>query len=209
MAADRLPLILERQASGPFLVGGKCNGAMVAFETARPLMAAGHKVDRVVMVDPPTVSARPAPRAILGLMQSIASPYRLRWTYELMTRLERYFEGSRSQRIAKLYDALSNPDRASDPSHGVRPALWAAYSIAMAQYLPAPLEVPVSFYAADHDGRAWRRLTSQLEVIQVPGGHRDCLTTGAELLVDHLRLTIDVLNEAAPPISLTTGLIGM
>src|SRR5262249_61905715 len=36
MAADRLPLILERQASGPFLLGGKCNGAMAAFEAARP-----------------------------------------------------------------------------------------------------------------------------------------------------------------------------
>ncbi|WP_246690613.1 thioesterase domain-containing protein, partial [Microvirga aerophila] len=45
MAADRLPLILQRQTSGPFLLGGKCNGAMVAFETARQLIAAGHKVD--------------------------------------------------------------------------------------------------------------------------------------------------------------------
>jgi hypothetical protein len=30
IAADGLPLILERQASGPFLLGGKCNGAMHA-----------------------------------------------------------------------------------------------------------------------------------------------------------------------------------
>jgi len=38
MAADRLPLILKTQASGPFLLGGFCNGAMVAFEAARALM---------------------------------------------------------------------------------------------------------------------------------------------------------------------------
>src|SRR5438128_6619559 len=87
MAADRLPPILERQASGPFFLGGKCNGAMVAFEAARLLMAAGHKVDMVAMVDPPTISARPAPRAILGPMKPIVSPDRLRWTYELMVRL--------------------------------------------------------------------------------------------------------------------------
>jgi hypothetical protein len=30
-------------------------------------------------------------------------------------------------------------------------------------------------------------------VIQVPGRHRDCLTIGAELLVDHLRQRIDIL----------------
>ena len=75
------------------------------------------------------------------------------------------------------------------------PTLWDAYSIAMAQYLPAPLEVPVTYYAAKHEGRAWR-LSSQLEVIQVPGGHDGCLTIGAELLVDHLRQKIDWLDSA-------------
>jgi thioesterase domain-containing protein len=171
---------------------------MVAFEAARLLMAAGHKVDMVAMVDPPTVSARPAPRAILGLMKPIVSPYCLRWTYELMVRLEAFFKVSTSEQVArrlkqfpKLYDSLSNPE------NEVPPALWDAYSIAMAQYLPAPLEVPVTFYAADYDGRAWR-LSSQLEVIQVPGGHRDCLI-GAELLVDHLRKRIDALADGAPP----------
>ena len=185
MAADRLPLILERQTSRPFLLGGKCNGAMVAFEAARLLMAAGHKVDMVAMVDPPTVSARPAPRAIIGLMKPLVSPFHLRDIYQYMARLERAFKASTSApiTISKLKIPL---------------ALWDAYSIAMAQYLPAPLEVPVAFYAAEHDGRAWRHLSSQLEVIQVPWGHDGCLTIGAEPLVDHLRQRIDVLADGAP-----------
>src|SRR5205823_1285692 len=101
--------------------------------------------------------------------------------------LERFFKASASKQtaVAKLYNALSNPNSE------IPPALWDAYSIAMAQYLPAPLDVPVAFYAADHDGRAWRRLSSQLEVIQVPGGHRDCLAIGAKLLIEHLRQRID------------------
>ena len=84
---------------------------MVAFEAARLLMAAGHKVDMVAMVDPPTVNARPVPRAIIGLMKPIVSPYLLRWTYEQMVRLERFFKASTSEQItiAKLYDALANP----------------------------------------------------------------------------------------------------
>ena len=107
MAADRLPLILERQSSGPFLLGGKCNGAMVAFETARLLMAAGHKVDMVAMVDPPTVSARPVPRAIIGLMKPLVSPYLLRWAFEKMAELERYSKASTSAPIttAELGDS--------------------------------------------------------------------------------------------------------
>jgi acyl-coenzyme A synthetase/AMP-(fatty) acid ligase/thioesterase domain-containing protein len=213
MAADRLPLILERQASGPLLLGGKCNGAMVAFEAARLLMAAGHKVDMVAMVDPPTLSARPVPRAILGLMKPIVSPYCLRWTFEVMARLERFlarlerfFNASASEKIAKLLkrlgiaklrDGSSNTNNEIPPA--CSPALWDAYSIAMAQYLPAPLDVPVTFYAADYGGRAWRHLCSQLEVIQVPGGHSDCLTIGAEPLVNHLRQRIDALAGRAPP----------
>ncbi|GLR83686.1 hypothetical protein GCM10007857_03960 [Bradyrhizobium iriomotense] len=203
MAADRLPLILERQASGPFLLGGKCNGAMVAFEAARLLMAAGHKVDMVAMVDPPTVSARPASRAILRQMKPIVSPYLLRWTHELMAQLERFFNASTSEQVAKLYDVLSNPKKLNDaffnPNHEIPPALWETYSLAMAQYFPAPLEVPVTFYAADHDGRAWRRLSPQLEVIKVPGGHGDCLTMGADLLVDHLRQRVDTLADRTTP----------
>jgi thioesterase domain-containing protein len=203
MAADRLPLILERQASGPFLLGGKCNGAMVAFEAARQLMAAGHKVHMVAMVDPPTVNARPVMRAIIR-MKPVVSPYRLGRTYQLLTDLEVFLKASTSEkftmllkrlRIAKLHDGLSNPNIE------VPPALWNAYSSAMAQYVPAPLEVPVIFYAADHEGRAWRRLSSQLEVIQVPGGHRDCLTLGAELLVDHMQKRINVLADGASPTS--------
>jgi thioesterase domain-containing protein len=190
MAADRLPHILERQTSGPFLLGGKCNGAMVAFEAARLLMAAGHEVDLVAMVDPPTVVARPAPRAIIGLMKPIVSPYLLRWTFERMAQLER---------VSKRYSKTSTSEQITIAESGIPRPLWDAYSIAMARYLPAPLEVPVAFYAAEHDGRGWRHLSSQLEVIQVPWGHHGCLTTGAERLVDHLRQRIDVLTDGAPP----------
>lgn len=203
MAADRLPLILERQASGPFLLGGRCNGAMVAFEAARLLRAAGHRVDMVVMVDPPTVVARAAVQAILRSMKRLASPYSLRWTYQLMVRLDHFFNASTSKRVGQLYNALSNPKKLHDavlnPYDTIPPGLWEAYSLAMAQYLPAPLDVPVTFYAADHDGRAWRTLSSQLEVIQVLGGHGECLTIGAERLVAHLRQRMDAVAEGVPP----------
>ncbi|MEY9138552.1 acyl-CoA synthetase (AMP-forming)/AMP-acid ligase II/thioesterase domain-containing protein/acyl carrier protein [Bradyrhizobium diazoefficiens] len=199
MAADRLPLILERQASGPFLLGGFCNGAMVAFEAARLLMAAGHRVDMVIMVDPPTVGARAAAQAILRPMKRLISPYGLRWTYQLMVRLEQFFNASTSKRVGQLYKRLSNPKKLHDailnPYDTIPPGLWEPYSLAMAQYLPAPLEVPVTFYAADHDGRAWRALSSQVEVIQVPGGHGECLTIGAERLVAHLRQRMDAVAD--------------
>jgi len=201
MAADRLPLILERQASGPFLLGGKCNGAVVAFEAARQLMAAGHKVDLVAMVDPPTINARPLARRIIGLMKPLVSPYRLSWTYQLLVQLEVFLKAPTSRKITKLLKRLriGKPhDGLSNPIADIPPELWDVYSLAMAQYLPAPLEAPVSFYAAGSNGRAWR-LSSQLEVVELHGEHRDTLASGADLLVDHLRQRIDLLTDSASP----------
>jgi thioesterase domain-containing protein len=169
---------------------------MVAFEAARQLMAAGHKVDMVAMVDPPTVNARPVTRAIIRLMKPVVSPYRLGRTYQLLADLEVFFKASTSEKITRLLKRLRIEklrDGLSNPNIEVPPALWNAYLSVMAQYLPAPLEVPVSFYAADSDGRAWR-LSSQLEVIEMPGRHSDTLTSSADLLVDHLRHGIDLLT---------------
>jgi hypothetical protein len=93
---------------------------------------------------------------------------------------------SAGELLAKTHDVLArSEDRLP---HSPRRT---AFTIAMARYLPAPLEVPVVFYSASHDGRAWRRLSHDLEVIEVPGGHDYCLTMGAEQLVAHLRQRID------------------
>lgn len=78
-------------------------------------------------------------------MKPLVPAYLLSWTFERMAQLERDAKASTSAPVTT--DELEIP-----------PALWRAYSAAMAQYLSAPLEVPVTFYAAEHDGRAWRHL---------------------------------------------------
>ncbi len=52
MAAQRLQQILDFQPRGPFCLGGHCVGGMVALETARLLVASGHDVHVVAMIDP-------------------------------------------------------------------------------------------------------------------------------------------------------------
>jgi acyl-CoA synthetase (AMP-forming)/AMP-acid ligase II/thioesterase domain-containing protein len=187
MAADRLPLILERHAGGPFLLGGYCNGALVAFETARLLVADGHSVEMVAMIDPPTVSARPTMRTLLRLLKLIVSPHSLGEAYDQMGRLERILRMSPRELLAKIHKQHHADKRL------LRQLRWHPYTIAMAQYLPAPFDVPVIFFSAGHDGRAWRRLSSQLEVVEMPVGHDYCLSTGAGVLVQHLRQRIDVV----------------
>lgn len=131
-------------------------------------------------------------RAILRLAQHRLSPQRLARIYDQLGRLERVLKMSPGEFLAKAHDVAVNADDRLLPS-----ARREAFTVAMARYLPAPLDVPVVFYSASHDGRAWRRLSDDLEVIEVPGGHDYCLTTGAELLAQHLRNRIDASSEVS------------
>ena len=71
MAADRLPLVQEAQPQGPYRLAGHCNGALLAFETARLLVADGHSVEWVAMIDPPGITARRSIQILLSIMNYI------------------------------------------------------------------------------------------------------------------------------------------
>jgi amino acid adenylation domain-containing protein len=52
MAADRLQSIRSVQPHGPYLLGGYCNGALIAYEAARLLRAQGEEVSTTMMLYP-------------------------------------------------------------------------------------------------------------------------------------------------------------
>lgn len=51
MAKDRLKQIREIQPRGPYILGGYCNGALIAFHAARLLREAGEQVSTVLMLN--------------------------------------------------------------------------------------------------------------------------------------------------------------
>jgi len=53
MAAAHIQSLRTVQPEGPYLLGGFCNGAIVAYEMARQLHAEGQGVDLLVLMDPP------------------------------------------------------------------------------------------------------------------------------------------------------------
>jgi thioesterase domain-containing protein len=54
MAADHLATVRALQPQGPYLLGGHCNGGLIAFEMARRLLAAGERVDLLALLDAAT-----------------------------------------------------------------------------------------------------------------------------------------------------------
>jgi thioesterase domain-containing protein len=218
MAAERMALVLSVCPTGPFRLGGYCNGAIVAYETARLLVRAGHEVERVVMVEPPSLSIRPAYRAIHAAVA---------W-------LSRLMGGDAAGRVGRIMRVVGRVNRASTTTRGqawdlvrtrllrrARPAqatlteterkglaLYNAYARILPGYLPPRTDFPVTVLSSGkdaagracglYDGPSWRRLCANFAFVPLAGTHLSCLmeTTG-----EVVRLVRDALDGATPPVA--------
>ena len=50
MAARHIKMLREFQPEGPYLLGGHCNGGLIAFEMARQLADRGERVDLLALI---------------------------------------------------------------------------------------------------------------------------------------------------------------
>jgi oxalate---CoA ligase len=199
MAADRLRLILNAQPEGPYRLGGKCLGGIVAFEVARMLIAAGKEVEMVVMLDPPTINARRSVQLLFSTM-SRARPVigpgverAMAWTWFRCVQLQRFWNYPLTRRKAAIQRRLAAMkakvrnlaggdqvqaaqavvDWAGIPIFGIslKDARTSRYAAAMSTYLPKRLSVRVIYVKVDFDIGKWRRLSPDLEVVKSPGTH--------------------------------------
>ena len=248
MAADRLPVILQAQPRGPYVLGGHCNGALVAFETARLLLNAGHRVDLVVMIDPVVVSVRRSARLLLLALDLIkrttgGAPDMRRHSLEFAwvelaeidktTRLwkkswtERWDAIRRGLRLApsaglrlwnkswpERWDAIgrrlgmprsagfketaslaTGPAKPSVVDISADPELIEAYNRAMSVYYPSRLAVPILYIAVSYSGGGWRRISPEIELIDVPGYHLSILRGDSVVaIMGRVRARLDALD---------------
>ncbi len=210
MARERLPLILQRQPSGPYRIGGYCNGALVAFEAARLLIEAGHSVEIVALIDPPTANVRPWSRAILRTLDRVLPDARLAQAYEALSRFGETSKWPYPKRLANLAGKLGRkaahglqqrlagkrPEPPSERDQLVR-ARFLRYSLVMARYLPQRIAAPVVYFSADYTSRAWRNMGTQFESYDVEGGHHRCVKDYTASIATPLRALLEQSSGAA------------
>ncbi len=162
MAQDRLPEILDYRPQGPYRLGGHCAGAMVALETARLLVSMGHEVEFVVLIDP--------------IWTAAGEPYPV-------------LEGATIGGNVMLL-----PDADSESAEPVKYSLTEGpvetdqrYAEAHSKYRPLPVSLPVILFAAAYDGRPWRQISDDFELVEHVGDHYDWITSRAPEFVAHLR----------------------
>jgi thioesterase domain-containing protein len=219
MAFDRFPLIVNAQPEGPYRLCGYCASGLVAFEVARMLTAAGKEVEMVAMIDPPTVNARRSVQLIFSAMnraRPVAGPVverTMQWTFWIFTLFNKFWNLPATRRRAfleenarRLFANDGNEVRAapviagqpvangsSQPSGGISQDRQrnSKYARVVRNFLPKPLAVRVVYLSVEYSLGAWRRISSDVEVIKLPGTHGEI---DLAALAGHLRSCLQARN---------------
>jgi acyl-CoA synthetase (AMP-forming)/AMP-acid ligase II/thioesterase domain-containing protein len=185
MARIYLPHILAAQPTGPFRVGGICNGGLLAWEIASQLQGIGREVEAVVLINTTSLNARPILRAIASLLGFIA------------------VIGPKTIREKLKVDGMRAVWRGHVSTGLLRNLRWGRwhlslgpYSRAMANYIPPKLRTTRLFCVICEQNRTKRRFSSEPWTNLVPevrcdyvaGTHLSCMTK-------HFAEVAGLLNE--------------
>jgi amino acid adenylation domain-containing protein len=214
MAADRLRILLDIQPAGPYVLGGYCNGGLVAFEMARQLWEKGIKVDLLFIIDASAVNARH--RWVWNSIAFLASGLRLDHDAftDRVSRVRRMMndwqeisrEGKRAQahflidKLKKILERLFRPaencSRVDAPIFRSqdRYERYLTYQRIIRGYIPGFYSERVVLLhtdsiqsrVPDDPTLGWRHVTKNLEVRPIPGDHQTCLTKHVKTLAESL-----------------------
>jgi phthiocerol/phenolphthiocerol synthesis type-I polyketide synthase D len=190
LAAPIAAAVRERQPNGPYFLGGWCLAGVLAYEVARQLEHAGETVELVALLDSPNPAVRQA---------WFAAAPRLRWL-QLMAIKTRFhisemlrrnpatlpgYLAARLRGIVEQRETYRLLRRSLNTDSGIDVPLDfdLAFLDLAYTYVPGPIQARVAQFRPARrargawltDGLGWESLGIDLEVIRVPGEHREML----------------------------------
>lgn len=211
VAARYVSLIQTIDPEGPYLLGGYCNGGVIAYEMARQLIAQGSQVDLLFLIDAELVPARLRLArmciSVLGRWSRVGAAKQLQaftWLRLVYIRakdaIRTCFQRVRHRIVHNQPGAnVLNHDASTerDTDDDARAALDAARlrTLAMhewmiAGYTPRPSRAPLTLLWSSGEGAAptslWRNVAHVVETHHIPGDHATCLSEHLDVLNAHL-----------------------
>ena len=202
IAAAHVKVMRAIQPEGPYLLGGWCNGGLVAYEMARQLRTEGHAIDLLVLMDPTPllypINYRLYRVAIdlLGKLLRVSRVKQQDW-YLCLRYVLRYLH----------YKLL----RREDPEHltfrDLRQNYPRLYDWIASGYRPLTLyDGKVTFFWTQESYetqailKGWRKIEAngEIEIHVVPGDHLTIKTDYLPVLADHLDSCIRKAQGSAP-----------
>jgi thioesterase domain-containing protein len=190
---------------GPVILGGYCNGGLVAWETARLLTARGRPVERVILIaaDADTRLAalrRPLTRLarLVGVRPSAAAIQfgRLRYFASRLRALRgRQRAALAAHSLSRLAAQAARRVRPATTPSSPRPPAFERYFDIVRSYVPGrwPGHVVALWPAAEEPTRpgdptlGWGSLAARADVFVLPGDHDEIVTRHIEQVAERLR----------------------
>lgn len=207
IAAAHIKVMRSIQPEGPYLLGGWCNGALIAYEMGRQLRAAGQAVDLLVLMDPEYIVYPLSFRLYRGMFTLAGKLFRLNQKQQLdwYLGLKYYLRALRLKLLRKkdvdalpFSDLLQNYPRLFD---------W----IALGYAPPALYPGKITFFwtEGENEGKverpsrkSWHNVeaTGEVEIHLIPGDHITSRTVYLPVLAEHLDSCLrSVRNLASRP----------
>jgi antitoxin (DNA-binding transcriptional repressor) of toxin-antitoxin stability system len=218
MAEIHLEQIRAIQPHGPYLLGGTCNGGLIAFEISQLLTQQGETVARLVMIDASASNLRYrwlrenfASRALFAVSPTLAESVFLyvRWQLEWMNqqRGNRRLKLILKRLMRKIAPHIDNRSPGADSSAtvpesgsiaGYRPEVREKYQRLDRLYFPEAYEGPVALlWPKDRRNESlsdvrscWARICPQIEIDEIPGDGITCLTRHVDTLAQTIEAAL-------------------
>ena len=221
MAAAHLETLRSVQPEGPYLLGGWCNGGLVAYEMARQLHAQGQTVDLLVLMD----SDAPAPkfeqdrRIIDGLCNLLRLSkekqvdwfllyrhLRLSFHHWRLNKFKHAGTTHRDELEPGVADEVSPQLDAIIPRREVLRQDWLSiYDWAAAGYMPYSYPGKITFFWTEEEPlrrEGWFKLIEakliedkKEDIHIIPGNHITSRTKYLSVLAEHLSTCLSKVHE--------------
>ena len=201
MATIHLQAIRKIQPEGPYLLGGFCNGGVVAYEIARQLLAQGERVERLVLIEPGyAYTLHLLAHGVVNLVSRLLG-FSKEQQIEFFLRLRHIFKYLIGQRksVANLKGfSIVDPSilTLTPTTYALLQDQYALFDWVIAGYSYAPYSDKIKMIWAQQEPYrgVWQRKAAQentIEVEFVPGTHIGCRTEYIQYLAEALERSLN------------------
>jgi amino acid adenylation domain-containing protein len=227
IAASHLKTMRSVQPEGPYLLGGYCNGALVAYEMARQLEAEGQTTDLLLLIDPDAPAQDRLFRKTInnvGNILSLTRKQQVEWFLSI-AHVYRYvrFSRYRQRKIAELL-GIVDPN---EPDHEASGKTFSAslplklkallpdiknlrqgnpnlYDWPVSGYMPGLYPGKITFFWTQEEPwrpEGWKNVVAakegEVEIHTLPGNHITCRTEYLPILIEHVRACMDKAQKTS------------
>lgn len=210
MASAHLESLRTLQPEGPYLLGGFCNGGLLAYEMARQLRTEGQQVDLLFLINPAPPSYLRLLRTIIncsGNLLRLSQDKRANYFLSLRHALRHLYRQIHSSGDARLQDfeQLIQVDARLNvmfpPVEALRRDYVGIFTWLATGYVLHHYPGKITFLWASKEPshlEEWRDVVeaTEVETQVIPGTLMSCITEHVQTLIGHLRESLNKVQSA-------------